>query len=128
MGFGSRVVVTGDVTQIDLPEGRASGLLHAERVLGGVPEISFCRLTDSDVVRHSLVKKIIGAYERYEKRAGKSEKQKPEKSRTGWDKPWQEKSGQQKPWQEKSRPEKPWQDKSKHDKYRPDKPRPERKL
>jgi phosphate starvation-inducible PhoH-like protein len=69
MGFGSKVVVTGDVTQIDLPEGRASGLLHAERVLGGVSEIAFCRLTGSDVVRHSLVKKIIGAYEKYEKKA-----------------------------------------------------------
>jgi phosphate starvation-inducible PhoH-like protein len=69
MGFGSRVVVTGDVTQIDLPEGRASGLLHAERVLGGVEEMAFCHLRDSDVVRHSLVKKIVGAYERYEARA-----------------------------------------------------------
>jgi phosphate starvation-inducible PhoH-like protein len=68
MGFGSKVVVNGDVTQIDLPEGRASGLLHAERVLGGVDELAFCHLTGRDVVRHSLVKKIIGAYERYEKR------------------------------------------------------------
>jgi phosphate starvation-inducible PhoH-like protein len=68
MGFGSRVVVTGDVTQIDLPEGRASGLLHAERVLGGVEGLAFCRLTDRDVVRHSLVRKIIGAYESYENR------------------------------------------------------------
>ncbi|MDR0596820.1 MAG: PhoH family protein [Clostridiales Family XIII bacterium] len=71
MGFGSKVVVTGDVTQIDLPEGRASGLLHAERVLGGVSEIAFCHLTGSDVVRHSLVKKIIGAYEKHERKAGK---------------------------------------------------------
>jgi phosphate starvation-inducible PhoH-like protein len=69
MGFGSKVVVTGDVTQIDLPEGKGSGLLHAERVLGGIDEMAFCRLSDRDVVRHSLVKKIIGAYERYEKRA-----------------------------------------------------------
>jgi phosphate starvation-inducible PhoH-like protein len=68
MGFGSKVVVNGDVTQIDLPEGRASGLLHAERVLGGVDELAFCHLTGRDVVRHTLVKKIIGAYERYEKR------------------------------------------------------------
>jgi phosphate starvation-inducible PhoH-like protein len=68
MGFGSKVVVTGDVTQIDLPEGRLSGLLHAERVLSGVEGMAFCRLTGRDVVRHSLVKKIIGAYERYERR------------------------------------------------------------
>jgi phosphate starvation-inducible PhoH-like protein len=69
MGFGSKVVVTGDVTQIDLPEGNASGLLHAERVLGGISEMEFCHLSDRDVVRHSLVKKIIGAYEKYEKSA-----------------------------------------------------------
>ncbi|MDR1815249.1 MAG: PhoH family protein [Clostridiales Family XIII bacterium] len=68
MGFGSRVVVTGDVTQIDLPEGKGSGLLHAERVLRDVKEISFQHLTESDVVRHSLVKRIISAYERFEKK------------------------------------------------------------
>jgi phosphate starvation-inducible PhoH-like protein len=76
MGFGSKVVVTGDVTQIDLPDGKKmSGLLHAEKVLGKVPEIGFSYLRDSDVVRHSLIKKIIGAYDRYEKRAA----DKPEK-------------------------------------------------
>ena len=69
MGFGSHVVVTGDVTQIDLPEGRMSGLLHAEKVLAGVDGISFQRLRESDVVRHTLVKKIIGAYDRYERRS-----------------------------------------------------------
>ena len=68
MGFGSRVVVTGDVTQIDLPDSKMSGLLHAERVLGKINQIGFSYLTDNDVVRHSLVKKIIGAYERYERR------------------------------------------------------------
>jgi phosphate starvation-inducible PhoH-like protein len=68
MGFGSRVVVTGDVTQIDLPDGRSSGLVHAEKVLSGVKEIGFCHLTDSDVVRHTLVRKIIGAYDRYERK------------------------------------------------------------
>ena len=80
MGFGARVVVTGDVTQIDLPEGKFSGLLHAERVLAGVKEIVFCRLRESDVVRHTLVKKVINAYERYERReqerSGKSDKSK----------------------------------------------------
>ena len=67
MGFGSRVVVTGDVTQIDLPDGKPSGLLHAEKVLSGVAGIAFCKLRESDVVRHTLVKKIIGAYDRYER-------------------------------------------------------------
>ena len=82
MGFGSRVVVTGDVTQIDLPEGKLSGLLHAERVLAGVKEIYFCNLHESDVVRHTLVKKIIGAYDRYERRdkeQGKKADKKPDK-------------------------------------------------
>ena len=68
MGFGSRVVVTGDVTQIDLPDTKMSGLLHAEKVLSKIDEIGFSYLRDSDVVRHTLVKKIIGAYDRYEKR------------------------------------------------------------
>ena len=80
MGFGSRVVVTGDVTQIDLPEGKLSGLLHAEKVLSGVSGIVFCRLKESDVVRHTLVKKIIGAYEKYESRA--SERNKSDKNNT----------------------------------------------
>ncbi|MCL1895395.1 MAG: PhoH family protein [Clostridiales bacterium] len=74
MGFGSRVVVTGDVTQIDLPEGKMSGLLHAERVLAGVDGIAFQKLRESDVVRHTLVKKIIGAYERYERRKSDGER------------------------------------------------------
>ena len=67
MGMGSKVVITGDVTQIDLPDGKHSGLLHAEKVLKNVNDIAFCRLTDCDVVRHSLVKKIITAYEKFEK-------------------------------------------------------------
>jgi phosphate starvation-inducible PhoH-like protein len=65
-GAGSRAVVTGDITQIDLPRGKQSGLLHASRVLACVPEIQFCFFKDSDVVRHPLVRKIINAYERYE--------------------------------------------------------------
>jgi Phosphate starvation-inducible protein PhoH, predicted ATPase len=74
MGFGSKVVVTGDVTQIDLPDGKASGLLHAEKVLSGVNEIAFHWLHESDVVRHTLVKRIIGAYDRYERRTQESDK------------------------------------------------------
>ncbi len=65
MGFGSKVVVTGDITQIDLPRGRKSGLIEAERVLRDVVGIDFCYLKDVDVVRHELVKKIINAYDRF---------------------------------------------------------------
>ena len=65
MGFGSKVVVTGDVTQIDLPRGKTSGLTEAVRVLKGVEDIDFCFLKDTDVVRHELVKKIINAYDKY---------------------------------------------------------------
>ncbi|MEA4922061.1 MAG: PhoH family protein [Eubacteriaceae bacterium] len=65
MGFGSRMVVTGDITQIDLPRGKRSGLVEAARILESVKDIDFCFLKDVDVVRHQLVKKIIGAYDRY---------------------------------------------------------------
>lgn len=65
MGFGSRVVVTGDITQIDLPRGKRSGLIEAKRVLKNVSEIGFCELKDVDVVRHRLVKKVISAYDEY---------------------------------------------------------------
>ena len=68
MGFGSKVVVTGDVTQIDLPRGRRSGLIEAERILRSVKDIDFCYLKDVDVVRHELVKKIINAYDQYYRR------------------------------------------------------------
>ena len=68
MGFGSKVVVTGDVTQIDLPRGRRSGLIEAERILRSVKDIDVCYLKDVDVVRHELVKKIINAYDQYYRR------------------------------------------------------------
>ena len=64
IGHGSRAVVTGDVTQVDLPSGATSGLADARRVLGGVPGISFCEFTDVDVVRHPLVQRIVLAYEK----------------------------------------------------------------
>jgi len=64
LGFGSRMVVTGDITQIDLGRGQKSGLIEAERVLKGVRGIAFVRFTSADVVRHPLVQKIIDAYER----------------------------------------------------------------
>ena len=67
MGFGSKIVVTGDVTQIDLPTGKRSGLVDAERVLKGVKGIEFCYLKEMDVVRHEMVKRVISAYDRYYK-------------------------------------------------------------
>lgn len=65
MGFGSKIVVTGDVTQVDLPRGKKSGLVEASKILKSVRGIDFCYLKDVDVVRHELVKKIIGAYDKY---------------------------------------------------------------
>jgi len=62
LGFGSKMVVTGDITQIDLPKGKKSGLREAERILERIKEIAFIRFQDTDVVRHSLVQKIIEAY------------------------------------------------------------------
>lgn len=64
MGMGSRAVITGDITQIDLPQGVYSGLKDACKVLNGIEGIAFCRLSDLDVVRHPLVQKIIEAYQR----------------------------------------------------------------
>lgn len=68
LGFGSKIVITGDVTQIDLPEDKVSGLKDAVRVLGGVKDIAICRLTAADVVRHALVQEIINAYEKADKK------------------------------------------------------------
>ena len=68
LGFGSKIVITGDVTQIDLPDDKVSGLKDAVRVLEGVNDIAICRLTSADVVRHALVQEIINAYERATKR------------------------------------------------------------
>lgn len=65
MGFGSRMVITGDITQIDLPRGKRSGLTEAAKILKTVKDIAFCYLTDVDVVRHHLVKAIINAYEKH---------------------------------------------------------------
>ena len=68
LGFGSKIVITGDITQIDLPPDKTSGLRDAVRVLGGIPDIAICNLTSSDVVRHELVSKIIEAYDRRDKK------------------------------------------------------------
>lgn len=65
MGFGSKMVITGDITQIDLPPGVKSGLKHAQAVLCNVPGIALLQLDESDVVRHEIVSRIIKAYEQY---------------------------------------------------------------
>ena len=78
IGFGSKVVVTGDATQKDLPKEQKSGLEVAERVLKKVDEIAFCKLTSKDVVRHPLVQKIVKAYEDYE-----SKQSRPKRGGTG---------------------------------------------
>ena len=65
LGFGSKIVITGDVTQIDLPDDKVSGLKDAVRVLENVKDIAICRLTSADVVRHALVQEIINAYEKH---------------------------------------------------------------
>lgn len=76
LGFGSKIVITGDVTQIDLPDGKASGLREAMRVLKKVEGIGICELTNADVVRHVMVQRIVRAYESYEnaKNGGKGKK------------------------------------------------------
>ncbi len=68
LGFGSKIVITGDITQIDLPADKTSGLKDAIRVLENVEDIAICRLSAADVVRHALVQRIVAAYDSYEKR------------------------------------------------------------
>jgi phosphate starvation-inducible protein PhoH and related proteins len=68
LGFGSRIVVTGDITQVDLPSGQLSGLRLVQEILDGVGDVYFSRLTSHDVVRHKLVADIVDAYERYDAR------------------------------------------------------------
>jgi len=69
IGFGSKAVITGDVTQIDLPTGKRSGLVEAERVLANIEGIEFIYFTEKDVVRHKLVQMIIKAYESHTKKS-----------------------------------------------------------
>jgi phosphate starvation-inducible PhoH-like protein len=68
LGFGSKIVITGDVTQIDLPDAKRSGLIEAMKVLKNVEDISINRFTEKDVVRHKLVSDIIKAYEKFYER------------------------------------------------------------
>lgn len=76
LGFNSKMVVTGDITQIDLPDGKKSGLREVMRILKDVEDIAICSFDQKDVVRHQLVQRIIQAYEVYEKnkREGKQVK------------------------------------------------------
>ena len=69
IGFGSKAVITGDVTQVDLPTGKRSGLIEAERILANLHGIEFVYFTDKDVVRHKLVQMIIKAYEEHGKKS-----------------------------------------------------------
>lgn len=77
IGFGSKVVVTGDVTQIDLPVDKQSGLKEAVKILDGIDDIKICRLTGADVVRHVLVQKIIEAYAANDERLAATAQKKP---------------------------------------------------
>lgn len=74
IGFGSTAVITGDVTQVDLPRGTRSGLMHVMDVLRGVPGITFTYFKAKDVVRHPLVQRIVEAYDRYDEQSGKQGK------------------------------------------------------
>ncbi len=75
LGFGSKIVVTGDVTQIDLPGGMRSGLREVQHILDGVDDIMFCQLTSHDVVRHKLVGRIVAAYDQFESTVSEQEHQ-----------------------------------------------------
>ncbi|MGI6117902.1 MAG: PhoH family protein [Bilifractor sp.] len=83
IGYGSKVIVTGDMTQKDIPAGAVSGLDVAVRVLKKIDGIAFCTLTSRDVVRHPLVQKIVEAYESYEKSSSKEKKSSGRKTRKG---------------------------------------------
>ncbi len=83
IGFGSKVVITGDITQIDLPNDKVSGLKDAIRVLEGIEDIAICMLTAKDVVRHVLVQRIVNAYEKYEKSAPQRTAKAPDRRRRG---------------------------------------------
>jgi phosphate starvation-inducible protein PhoH and related proteins len=70
LGFGSKVVVTGDVTQVDLPREQASGLIQVQSILDGIDGIAFVQFTHNDVVRHKLVQRIVEAYKRHAEQTG----------------------------------------------------------
>ena len=74
LGFNSRTVITGDITQIDLPNGKTSGLIEAKNILSGIDGIAMCYFTETDVVRHRLVREIIKAYEKQDMKKKEEEK------------------------------------------------------
>ncbi|MBR6728754.1 MAG: PhoH family protein [Clostridia bacterium] len=74
IGFGSKAIITGDITQIDLPDGKRSGLKEAIKILSDVEDLAFCYFSHKDVVRHPLVQRIISAYEKYDAKRQKQEK------------------------------------------------------
>jgi len=74
LGFGSKAVITGDITQIDLPSDKISGLVEAERILHGIEGIKFIRFSEIDVVRHPLVQDVIRAYNHLDRSKPKSKK------------------------------------------------------
>jgi phosphate starvation-inducible PhoH-like protein len=89
LGYGSKAVVTGDVTQVDLPSGRGSGLVEVQKVLRGVEGVSFCYFSEVDVVRHPLVQEVVRAYDQFEadrqrarSDAARSDAARPERSQT----------------------------------------------
>lgn len=75
LGFDSKIVITGDITQVDLPSGTKSGLRQVQDILDGVEDVHFSRLTSQDVVRHKLVGRIVDAYEKYDSRNGQQDGQ-----------------------------------------------------
>ena len=79
IGFGSKAIITGDVTQIDLPDGKRSGLVEASKILAGIDDIAFCAFSHKDVVRHPLVMKIIQAYEKHDNLLAARNKRKTQK-------------------------------------------------
>ena len=81
LGYNSKAVVTGDLSQTDLPSGQKSGLAIAARVLGGIEDIGIYEFSERDVVRHRLVRKIIGAYEKYEREVANKQQRQQDKPR-----------------------------------------------
>lgn len=82
LGYGSKAVVTGDVTQVDLPSGRGSGLVEVQKVLRGVEGVSFCYFSEIDVVRHPLVQEVVRAYDQFEadRQRARAEAARPDRS------------------------------------------------
>ena len=87
LGFNSKAIITGDITQIDLPNDKKSGLKEAMKILKDIEDISICQLTFRDVVRHQLVQKIIQAYEKYDIKRAEEKKLNSEKTYKKYFKP-----------------------------------------